>query len=251
MAPSRDLVAHDDETVDRTQQYLMHVHRHGGRASARQSSPGRCTRRPAAPGGSPRATGACLIKRLARALRPVVEHAAECGVRLAIEPLNRYETSVINTVEQGLEVVAAVDSPACGLLLDTYHMNIEEKDPAAAIRAAGASHRALPRLRQRPRRAGCRPHATGRRSPPASATPVTAATSCIESFTAKQRVDRDRSLDLAAARAVAGRDRDRRAGLPPRPSVRRPRRRGTRSRLTPRSAAAAPPPPRSPSAPSS
>jgi D-psicose/D-tagatose/L-ribulose 3-epimerase len=56
---------------------------------------------------------------------------------LAVEPLNRYETSLFNTVEQALELVELVDSPACGVLLDTYHLNIEEKDPAAAAKAAG------------------------------------------------------------------------------------------------------------------
>jgi len=79
-----------------------------------------------------------LLARLAKALRPVADYAGEVGVRLALEPLNRYETSVVNTTEQALEVVAAVDSPALGVLLDTYHMNIEEKHPAEAIRLAGA-----------------------------------------------------------------------------------------------------------------
>jgi D-psicose/D-tagatose/L-ribulose 3-epimerase len=44
---------------------------------------------------------------------------------------------MVNTVEQALEVCALVDDPALGLLLDTFHMNIEEKDQAAAIRSAG------------------------------------------------------------------------------------------------------------------
>jgi D-psicose/D-tagatose/L-ribulose 3-epimerase len=77
------------------------------------------------------------IDRLIEALRPVVDYAGEHGVQLALEPLNRYETSLINTAEQGLEVVEAIGSPALGLLLDTYHMNIEEKSPAEAIRLAG------------------------------------------------------------------------------------------------------------------
>jgi len=75
--------------------------------------------------------------RLVEALVPLAEYAGERGVRLAIEPLNRFETSVINTVEQVLEIVESVDSWALGVLLDTFHMNIEERDPAAAIRAAG------------------------------------------------------------------------------------------------------------------
>jgi D-psicose/D-tagatose/L-ribulose 3-epimerase len=77
------------------------------------------------------------IERLTEALRPVVDYAAEHGVKLALEPLNRYETSLITTAEQGLEVVEAVGSSALGLLLDTYHMNIEEKSSADAIRLAG------------------------------------------------------------------------------------------------------------------
>jgi D-psicose/D-tagatose/L-ribulose 3-epimerase len=77
------------------------------------------------------------IERLTEALRPVVDYAGEHCVKLALEPLNRYETSLITTAEQGLEVVEAVGSPALGLLLDTYHMNIEEKSPADAIRMAG------------------------------------------------------------------------------------------------------------------
>jgi D-psicose/D-tagatose/L-ribulose 3-epimerase len=79
-----------------------------------------------------------VVARVAERLRPVAERAREAGVRLAVEPLNRYETSLINTVDQALELVDLVDSPACGLLLDTYHMNIEEKDPAQAAATAGS-----------------------------------------------------------------------------------------------------------------
>ena len=43
---------------------------------------------------------------------------------------------MINTVDQALELLDAVDHSACGLLLDTFHMNVEEKHPAAAARAA-------------------------------------------------------------------------------------------------------------------
>jgi D-psicose/D-tagatose/L-ribulose 3-epimerase len=59
-------------------------------------------------------------------------------VTLALEPLNRFETSFINTAAQVMEVVDQVSSPALGVLLDTFHMNIEERDPAAAIRACGS-----------------------------------------------------------------------------------------------------------------
>lgn len=70
-------------------------------------------------------------------LAPVVDYAATKGVRIAVEPLNRYETSLINTVEQALDAVDGLADDGCGLLLDTYHMNIEETSTAAAILAAG------------------------------------------------------------------------------------------------------------------
>jgi D-psicose/D-tagatose/L-ribulose 3-epimerase len=72
---------------------------------------------------------------LREGLAPVCSYAAERGVRVAIEPLVRYETSVINTVEQALEAIDGL--PACGLLVDTYHANVEEKDLAAAFTLAG------------------------------------------------------------------------------------------------------------------
>jgi D-psicose/D-tagatose/L-ribulose 3-epimerase len=78
------------------------------------------------------------VGRLVEALRPVADHAGERGIRLALEPLNRYETSLVNTVDQAMEVVDGVDSAALGVCLDTFHLNIEEKDPAAAVeRVAG------------------------------------------------------------------------------------------------------------------
>jgi D-psicose/D-tagatose/L-ribulose 3-epimerase len=76
------------------------------------------------------------VTRLVEALRPVADHAGSRGVALALEPLNRFETSLINTVDQAMEVVTAVDSTALGVCLDTFHLNIEEKDPAAAVRTA-------------------------------------------------------------------------------------------------------------------
>ncbi|MBW0001116.1 MAG: sugar phosphate isomerase/epimerase [Verrucomicrobia bacterium] len=71
-------------------------------------------------------------------LKPVAEYAGERGVQLAIEPLNRFETDFINTVEQGLELIERIGASNVGLLLDTFHMNIEEKNLATAIRMAGS-----------------------------------------------------------------------------------------------------------------
>jgi D-psicose/D-tagatose/L-ribulose 3-epimerase len=64
-------------------------------------------------------------------------YAGERGVRLAFEPLNRFETDMINTVEQGLRLIAEVGSPHLGFHLDTFHMHLEERDSGAAICAAG------------------------------------------------------------------------------------------------------------------
>jgi D-psicose/D-tagatose/L-ribulose 3-epimerase len=70
-------------------------------------------------------------------LRAAGKIAADHGIALALEPLNRFETFIVNTVADGVRLVEAVDSPAVGLLLDTFHMHIEEKSSAAAIRQAG------------------------------------------------------------------------------------------------------------------
>jgi D-psicose/D-tagatose/L-ribulose 3-epimerase len=72
-----------------------------------------------------------------RNLKTLARYAEQKGVMICIEPLNRFETDFLNTCEQGLALVKAVGSPAVKLHLDTFHMNIEEKDLAAAIRKAG------------------------------------------------------------------------------------------------------------------
>lgn len=70
-------------------------------------------------------------------LRELGKYAADKGVNLCVEPLNRFETSFINLAEQAIEVVDRVDSPAVKVMLDTFHMNIEERSLGDAIRAAG------------------------------------------------------------------------------------------------------------------
>lgn len=70
-------------------------------------------------------------------LKVLAKRAEAKGVTICIEPLNRFETDFLNTCDQGLKLIKAVNSPAVKLHLDTFHMNIEEKDQAAAIRKAG------------------------------------------------------------------------------------------------------------------
>lgn len=57
------------------------------------------------------------------------------GITIAIEPLNRFETYFLNTAADAVELAAAIDHPRAGILFDTFHANIEEKDVAAAIRS--------------------------------------------------------------------------------------------------------------------
>jgi sugar phosphate isomerase/epimerase len=72
-------------------------------------------------------------------LRSLATHA-DGTCRLAVEPWNRYETHLINTLGQAVELVIAVDHPAVCVMGDTFHMGIEESDPL------GALHRAAPHL---------------------------------------------------------------------------------------------------------
>jgi sugar phosphate isomerase/epimerase len=74
---------------------------------------------------------------LVTALEECCDAARGAGVRLALEPLNRYETTLINTVAQGRALLEAVGATNFGLLLDTFHMNIEEPVIETSIRQAG------------------------------------------------------------------------------------------------------------------
>ncbi len=70
-------------------------------------------------------------------LRRYAAVAQDLGINLLLEPINRYETNFINSSLDGLEFIEEIDHPAVRLLLDTFHMNIEEVDPCLAIRKAG------------------------------------------------------------------------------------------------------------------
>jgi D-psicose/D-tagatose/L-ribulose 3-epimerase len=70
-------------------------------------------------------------------LKTLCKHAEAQGRQVCLEPLNRFETDFINTCDQGLKMLKAVGSPALKMHLDTFHMNVEEKCQADAIRKAG------------------------------------------------------------------------------------------------------------------
>jgi D-psicose/D-tagatose/L-ribulose 3-epimerase len=67
------------------------------------------------------------------ALKRLAPLAADHGVTLGIEAINRYETDLVNTAAQALKMAEDVAEPNVGTLLDTYHMNIEEKDLPRAL----------------------------------------------------------------------------------------------------------------------
>lgn len=70
-------------------------------------------------------------------IRLVCNAAASRGLSIAIEPINRFETDLVNTTADSLRMIRDIDHPAAKVMIDTFHMTIEESDIGAAIRAAG------------------------------------------------------------------------------------------------------------------
>ncbi|PJJ70991.1 D-psicose/D-tagatose/L-ribulose 3-epimerase [Diaminobutyricimonas aerilata] len=134
MAPGRDLVASD--RIGETQEYLRECIRAAEVlgspvvAGPFYASTGRTWRMTADERGA-------IVRELRESLAPVADAAVSAGVRLGIEPLNRYETSLVNTVDQALDALDPLLGRGVGLALDTYHLNIEEKSITGAIAAAG------------------------------------------------------------------------------------------------------------------
>lgn len=136
MGPGRSLVDDDPSVVQRTQDYL-------GACidlAAALGAPAVCGPFTAETGRTWRMTAderRGAVERLRAGLAPVLERAGERGVRIGIEPLNRYETSLLNTVEQSLDALEPLLGDHLGLALDTYHCGIEERSTPDAIRRAG------------------------------------------------------------------------------------------------------------------
>ncbi|MDA3927267.1 MAG: sugar phosphate isomerase/epimerase [Kiritimatiellae bacterium] len=76
--------------------------------------------------------------RVVEMLKIAAPEAQSAGVKLAIEPLNRFECYMVNTLATGRELVEAVDAPNLAILFDTFHANMEEKDPVGAILKDGS-----------------------------------------------------------------------------------------------------------------
>ncbi|PSL19372.1 sugar phosphate isomerase/epimerase family protein [Shimia abyssi] len=84
------------------------------------------------PDGTPEEEWAWMVE----ATKECFDHGWAKGVKIAIEPLNRFETYFFNRCAQALALADAV-SPHCGVCLDAFHLNIEEEDMYDAIRLAG------------------------------------------------------------------------------------------------------------------
>jgi len=74
---------------------------------------------------------------LVAVIRPLAKDAADLGVCLILEPLNRYEARFPKDLAEAVSICAEVDSPGLRLMGDFFHMSIEEADIAASLRAAG------------------------------------------------------------------------------------------------------------------
>lgn len=82
-------------------------------------------------------------------MRALAKNAEDMGILYAVEAVNRFEGVVLNTATEAVNYVKEVDSKNVGVLLDTYHMNIEEFSIGDAIRTGmGAYGTRMPKLRQ-------------------------------------------------------------------------------------------------------
>ncbi len=80
-------------------------------------------------------------ERFAALMRQAAASAEAQGVRLVLEPLNRYESDLVNTVQEALALLSEIDHPALGLVVDTFHVNIEERSWTEPFREAAAAGR--------------------------------------------------------------------------------------------------------------
>ena len=120
-----------EDAIEQLRQQLSVMAEIGGLGAMTPASYGMFSRRlpPFEPPRSPEDDRTILVDALGR----LGEHAASEGVELYLEPLNRYEDHMVNRLADGADLLREVGAPSVRLAADTYHMNIEEADPAAAL----------------------------------------------------------------------------------------------------------------------
>lgn len=129
-----DIASEDGEVVERGVQLLLQAlqksadidatYMVGVIASALRKYPGPCT-----PGAR---------KNVVASLRRVADAAADVGVTLGLEVVNRYESNVMNTAAEAMGLISEIGRDNVAVHLDTYHMNIEEVSMADAVRTCGS-----------------------------------------------------------------------------------------------------------------
>jgi sugar phosphate isomerase/epimerase len=133
MTAGRDLISPDPSVRRRTVQYLRDcitmAHGLGGEFVC--VVPGTVGK--TLPQARPEEEWRWAVEGLSRC----AEWAEQSGLKLGIEPINRFETYFINRADQAIALADAVGSPCVGVVLDAFHLNIEEADPLDAIRRAG------------------------------------------------------------------------------------------------------------------
>lgn len=140
--PGRELAAADRATIATTQDYVRGAIEVAAAIGAPMvigpmyTSVGRTWRMSAS-------ERTAALAQLQESYRPLVDHAGERGIVLAIEPLNRYETSLLTTAAQVMELIDPLPAEVVGVNLDTYHMNIEEKTFRGAFATVGSRLRHL------------------------------------------------------------------------------------------------------------
>ena len=204
MPPGRELVAAEPATVRATQDYLRGVLD----AAAAVGAPAIAGPAYTSVGRTWRMSDAereAAYAQLRENLAPVVEHAAQVGVRIGVEPLNRYETSLLNTVDQTLDALDGL--PARAHRARAGHLPPEHRGTRPGRRGppGGRADRARPGVRQRPRRARRRPRRLARL--PGRARRRRLRTGRCASSRSPRRTPRSRPRPRSGARSPAPRTR--------------------------------------------
>ncbi|MEI3797460.1 MULTISPECIES: sugar phosphate isomerase/epimerase family protein [Chitinophaga] len=131
MLGDRNLLARDEAQRARSVQYVKDVIKMVKELDGHMVAVVPCTVGKIVPDGRPDEEWKWAVN----ALKEIYDYSEASGIRIGIEPINRFETYFINRADQALALAEAT-GPNCGICLDTFHMNIEEADMFEAIKKA-------------------------------------------------------------------------------------------------------------------